>query len=241
MKILARAIKHAESLIFIDLEATGVTHEMIEIGAYRVSINKEGEPTKVYPPFKSYVTAKHPITHIVTKLTGITEETLKKEGRPFKEVMDDFKHYVGSAWRNALFVTFGSHDAYIISTSYHYNPEASQEDAHHLINRHFDFQSFLKRYVQDRNGNPYSLLNYLKVFELSFEGQEHDAVMDAYNLFRLYKAFLERTDIAAASYEMTLSHSPALPAPLKTAFAELSMGNDLTAERWKEAIAEVFK
>ncbi len=121
------------------------------------------------------------------------------------------------------------------------NEEASKEIAH-VINRYdFDFSAFLSQYVQDANSNPLSLTNYLKVFELPFEGRAHDALADAYNLLDLYKAVLVKKDILAQEYKKTLSHYHHLPAPLNKAAAALNSNTAFTPEMWDEAIAETFK
>lgn len=241
MKILSHFLHNASHLFFIDLEATGLTHEMIELGAYRVEIGKDYLVNKVYPPFKTYVRAKHPITPIVTRLTGITEETLKNKGVSFPEAIKAFRNYAGSAFRNGLFITFGPHDRTILERSLQAHPEMPPEDVEHLLKHHEDFQSFLKRFIQDEHGNPLSLSKYLKIFNLPFEGQEHDALADAYNLLRLYQSVLERPDVIAEEYEKTLSHASYLPGPLKAAFKRLSEGESLTPEAFRKALEETFR
>lgn len=241
MKIIRKAIKNAHCLVFMDLEATAFSHELIEIGAYRVLLDDMGKPIKVGPPFRRFVKARNPIGRIVVNLTGITEEKLKKEGTPFKEAIEEFRQYVGGYWKSARFVTFGSHDVVIMHSSAAMNKDADPEMTEHIIDLHFDFQSFLSQYVQDQNGNPYSLHNYLNIFEIPFEGREHDALSDAYNLYRLYNEIFIRTDILAKQYELALAHNKRLPAPLKDAFKTLSEGKDLTVDRWESSIKETFK
>lgn len=241
MKILARFLHNCPHLFFIDLEGTGLSHELIEFGAYRVEIGKDHSIAKVYPPFKVYVRAKGPVTPVVTRLTGITEEKLQKEGVPFPEAISAFRNYAGSAFRGGLFITFGSHDRTILERSMAMHPEGNPDLVIHILKQHADFQAFLKRYIQDDHGNPLSLSNYLKTFEIPFEGQEHDACADAYNLLRLYRGVSERPDVLVREYERTLSHSSSLPAPLKEAFRRLSEGETLTPENFKKALEETFR
>lgn len=242
MKIFQKAVKESNCLVFMDLEATSASHELIEIGAYRVIVSDEGAPLKVAPPFKRYVKAKSPIGYVVTRLTGITEEKLKREGIPFSRAMEEFRQYVGSYWKAARFLTFGPHDIIILSSSSERNKgEHASDIVSHVIHSHLDFQGFLSQYVQDRNGNPYSLHNYLKIFDIDFLGQEHDALADAYNLYRLYFESQRRKDILTSQYELTLSHFKRLPPPLKEAFKKLYEGEDLTLEKWKKAVEDTFK
>ena len=42
MKILDRKLRKKRTLVFVDLEGTGFSHEMIEIGAYLATLNEDG-------------------------------------------------------------------------------------------------------------------------------------------------------------------------------------------------------
>ena len=241
MKILDRKLKKKSCLVFVDLEGTGFSHEMIEIGAYLTTLNEDGTIKKVYPPFKRYVLAHHPIGRFVENMTGINERLLKKEGKPFAVVLREFRKYVGKHWDDALFVTFGNHDMVIFHKSLENNPEASDVMVKYITRNDFDFSAFLAPYVQDMNGNPLSLANYLKVFEVPFEGRAHDALADAYNLMDLYKAVLARNDILVSEYAKTLTHYNRAPFPVAKIVKKLTNGESVTPEEWNVAIMETFK
>ena len=61
MKILDRKLRKKRTLVFVDLEGTGYSHEMIEIGAYLTTLNEDGTIKKVHAPFKRYVLAHNRI------------------------------------------------------------------------------------------------------------------------------------------------------------------------------------
>ena len=206
MKILDRKLRKKRTLVFVDLEGTGFSHEMIEIGAYLATLNEDGTIKKVSAPFKRYVLAHHPIGHFVENMTHITQKFLEKEGKPFAEVLREFRKYVGKHWDDALFVTFGNHDMVIFHRSLEENEDASEVIVKYINKNNIDFSAFLSPYVQDLNGNPLSLANYLKVFGVQFEGRAHDALADAYNLMDLYKAALEKPNILIEEYAKTLTH-----------------------------------
>jgi inhibitor of KinA sporulation pathway (predicted exonuclease) len=241
MKCLEKIVKDRRALVFLDLEGTQFSHEMIEIGAYVAVLNEDLTVKKVLPGFKTFVKAHHPIGSVVIGLTGITQAKLDKEGLGFAETETRFRKYVGKYWDGSLFVTFGSHDLRIVNQSVLNNPESSREIAHEINHRDFDFSAFLSQYVQDANNNPLSLTNYLKVFEVPFEGRAHDALADAYNLLDLYQVVLARKDILAREYKKTLGHLHHLPLPLNKAVSALNGGAPFTPEMWDEAIAEAFK
>ena len=241
MKTLENEIKGIRTLVFLDLEGTQFSHEMIEIGAYRVSLRDDLTIKKVHRPFKSYVKAKHGIGRVVTKLTGITEETLQKKGVPFRVVQQELKRYLGRDWSKCLFVTFGSHDLRIIMQSALSNLDSNADAAHYVVKHDFDLQDFIARYVKDDNGNPLSLTNYLKVYHIPFEGQAHDAETDAYNLMLLYKAFIANPAINEMEYKKTLSRLHHLPIPVQHILSKLTNGNSITPKDWDDEVKESFK
>lgn len=241
MKALEKIIKDRRVLVFLDLEGTQLSHEMIEIGAYTVLINDDFSVKRVLTPFTSYVKAHHPIGPVVTKMTGITQSLLDEKGEGFAAVMQSFKRYVGKYWGRCLFVTFGNHDLRIVNQSLLNNFDADPEIAH-IINRFdFDYSAFLQQYIQDPNSNPLSLTNYLKVFQLPFEGHAHDALADALNLVDLYKAFLARPEIVAEEYKKTLSHIHHMAAPVTKVIQKLDAGETVTPEDWDKAIQDSLK
>lgn len=242
MKILDKKLKGKRCLVFVDLEGTGYSHEMIEIGAYLTTIDEQGFINKIGAPFKRYVKAHHKIGHFVENMTGITEKTLEKEGKPFAEVLKEFRKYVGKYWEDCLFVTFGNHDMVIVNRSFEENKETASEVFVRQINRaNFDFSAFLAPYVQDLNGNPLSLANYLKAFGVAFEGKAHDALTDAYNLMDLYKAVLDHPEVLKKEYMKALTHYHHAPQPVVKMIKKLTDGESVSPADWEKAVEETFE
>ncbi|MCR5491130.1 MAG: exonuclease domain-containing protein [Bacilli bacterium] len=241
MKDLEKALKGFRVLAFIDLEGTQFSHEMIEIGAYKVYLKDDLTVKKVMKPYKTYVRAKSRIGHFVTELTGITEQMLKDKGVVYRLALQGFKKYMGKDFEKALFVTFGSHDKVIFQSSLENNLDASKEDTLFILRHHFDFSAFLSRYIKDEHGNPYSLANYLKIFEVEFEGKAHDACADAENLVSLYEAFLKKKDIVKAEYKKTVARMHHFPAPLLKVAQALNEGKTVTPEEYDAYFDEVLK
>ena len=115
MNKLAKLIKKRKLIVFLDLEGTQLSHEMIAIGAIKCTINSKGRIKKYGKTFKQYVKAKNKVGKVVNKLTGISDELLKEKGINFNDLLHEFKKFVGIGWKNALFVTFGNHDYKIIT------------------------------------------------------------------------------------------------------------------------------
>lgn len=236
MRELDKALRGKRCLLFIDLEGTQTTHEMIEIGAYKVLLKPDGTVKKVFKPYHAFVLAKHRIGPIVTKLTGITDFQLKKEGIPFRLVQQQLKKYLGKDYGDALLVSYGAQDAHIILASAENNMDASMDDARLLSRHFFDLAEFVARFVRDDSGNLYSLTNILKIYQVEFQGAAHSALNDAYNLLLLYQAFLARPDITAEQYKKLLTHYNHAPVPVIRVLQQLNRGEAVTPEDWARHI-----
>lgn len=240
MEIFLRETKNVDALVFMDLEATSFTSEMIEIGAYLAEINKDGSIKKVHAPFKRYVKAKHQIGFHVAQLTGITDEKLRNEGEDFPAVLSSFRKYVGKFWDSCRFVTFSEHDMVIVKNTMAQYRDLNPSYARNIYRHHLDLQRLLDRYIQDQNGNPYSLTNYLKVFGLEFDGKAHDAIYDALNLLDLYKVAREGKEIFIKEYKNVLCGAKTRPV-VKEIIHMLSEGKTVTPEMFDALLEDTFK
>ena len=72
------------------------------------------------------------------------------------------------------------------------------------------------------------LENYLKVYEIVFEGTTHDPQDDAFNLMLLYNAFLTKKDITLREYLKRLVKGHNLPNPIKETVTRLVNGQTVT-------------
>ena len=240
MEIFLRETKNVDALVFMDLEATSFTSEMIEIGAYLAEINKDGSIKKVHAPFKRYVKAKHQVGFHVAQLTGITDEKLRNEGEDFPAVLSSFRKYVGKFWDSCRFVTFSEHDMVIMKNTMAQYRDLNPSYARNIYRHHLDLQRLLDRYIQDQNGNPYSLTNYLKVFGLEFDCKAHDAIYDALNLLDLYKVAREGKEIFIKEYKNVLCGAKTRPV-VKEIIHMLSEGKTVTPEMFDALLEDTFK
>ena len=65
---------------------------------------------------------------------------------------------------------------------------------------YLDFSYFISEFVRDKNGNPLSLVNYCKLFNVPEVGNAHDPEVDALNLAHLYEAFNENKQLVLDEY-----------------------------------------
>lgn len=238
MKELNKLLKDHLHLVFIDLEGTQVTHEIIEIGAYKVDLRKDLTVKKIFKPFKVYVKPKGGIGNFVTKLTGIDSKIIREKGITFRLAQQQLQKYVGRQYKKCLFVAYGDQDAKMFIASAEHNMDASMEEARYVSKHTVDFAAFLKHYVTDEHGNGRSLSHNLELFNVKFEGQAHDACADAYNLILLYKAFLEKKDIVREEYRKTLLRSRSVPEPIRKIVTKIAETGSATIDDLNRSIDE---
>jgi len=241
MKALEKAIRGKRNLVFFDLEGTGTAHEIIEIGAYNVSLHEDSSIKGISKGFSTYVKAHSPIGPIVTRLTGIDEETLRRKGLLFPTAWRNFEKFVGKNKGKCTYIAFGNQDLKIIESSIYFNGDYGVDFAREIHKNFLDLSAFISIYVKDENNNPLSLSNYLKLFGVPFEGQAHDAMADAYNLIGLYNAFLTKPDVVEAEYMKVLSRLSHLPSPIQKVLRKLNSGENVTPDDYEKAIAEALK
>lgn len=222
--------------MFLDLEGTQFSHEMIAIGAVHVVLGKNGRVRKEFPGFKRLVLAKNHIGKVVVELTGLTDAAIKAEGISYRKAMEELKKYVGRAYAKSLFITFGTHDLRIVSQSVSHNLDADKEDARFIAKSNLDLSAYISKYVKDGNGNPMSLENYLKIFGLAFDGTKHDPLDDARNLVRLYSALFDSENLLAEEYKKVLAKSHHLPQPLPEMINQLVSGREVTPDDFDRMI-----
>lgn len=238
MKQLLKALRGRQCLVFLDVEATQIHHEIIEIGAVKALLDEQGRIKKQFKGFKTYVKPKEKIGSFVSTLTGITESLIEKKGIRFAKAQEMLSRYVGADYPSCLFVTYGTQDAQMFINSAEANLDSSIIMARDLAHRVFDFEAFLNRYVPGKDGNPLSQSKALNLFELEEIGQAHDALTDATNLLRLYQAFLSRKDIVIREYLQLLAAYRKGPNPLRRVLEAIVKGETVDLPRLEQFAKE---
>lgn len=242
MKELNQYLKDRKHLIFLDFEGTQLSHEMIALGALKVDINpKTKRSKKIYPTFKKYVVSKAKIGKIVVELTGITDEYLHIHGVSFQSALLQLKKYIKIDYNKCIFVTFGSHDIRILNQSLKNNIKADKDDVKKICANHLDFSNFLSNYIKDEHGNPFSLQNYLKIFNVIPDGIAHDPSYDALNLFKLYEAVLEQPSLVEENYFKLLSKKTNYPYPIQQTLNEIFQGHKVDQDTLYNKVKEYIE
>lgn len=235
MKKIEKLLKKHQYIAFMDFEGTQFSHEMIAMGAIIAKVNKNGTVKAFKKPFKCYVKAKNKIGTYVTNLTGINDTVLKENGVCFRKAMELFKKYCGIHFsKNMSFVTFGNHDMRILSQSVMYNLDAPREICSIIMKNYIDFSTLISEFVRDDKYNPMSLVHYCELYGVKVEGNPHDPEFDAISLAYLYVEFLKRKSLTLDEYLKVLKRGNNLPVPVKNVIAKLAVGQNVSAEEFKD-------
>jgi len=173
--------------IVLDLEATcwlgkppkGI-NEVIEIGA--VKINEVGEVLGFFSKLiKPKVNPR--LSGFCKKLTGIKQEQLNVADG-YERVIDQFKEFVGVGEEEYVFFSWGDNDVTYLST----NCELHNMDEYWL----YPFIDMHKIYLQFKGKKNKSGLKHIVESEgFEFEGDQHSAYVDAYNLSKVFIKYLD--------------------------------------------------
>lgn len=241
MKKFEKLLKGHKSLVFLDFEGTQFSHEMIAIGAFHVTIDKNGYIKKNKKPFRIYVKAHNRVGKIVTDLTGITDEQLKKEGVSFFTAMSELKKYVGLSFKKSSYITFGNHDMKILSSSISYSFDFPKETVQCIQQNYIDFSAFISEFMKDDKGNPLSLIRYCDAFDVKQVGPAHDPAVDAENLAWLYDATMRKSDLLLEEYKKVLKSFNHFPQPVSNIIKKLANNENVTSEQFDDEIKQYLK
>lgn len=240
MKLILKHLKKCRHLIFLDLEGTQFSHEMIAFGAVRADLHRDGSMKKIHKGIKVYVQPKGKIGSYVAKLTGIEKELLDEAGVPYKDALEQLKKYSARIYNKCMFVTFGNHDLRILNQSLLASNDADAEIVKHICSHNIDFSTLLAEFVRDDKNNPLSLTNYCKLFSVTMEGVAHDPLYDALNLAKLYQAVYKNTGLIEMEYVKVLKNMKHLPSPIRKAVQHLANGEDVSAETFMKDVKETI-
>lgn len=228
MKKLRKLVANRKQIVFLDLEGTQFSHELISLGAVKASLNKDGTIKKLSPGFKVYVLARNPVGKIVEELTGINGALLAEKGISYEESLKLFKKYVGVNFSKSIFVTFGTHDLRILQQSLLHSPEGDHQIVKIIARNNLDLSALINEYVKDEKNNTYSLTNLCKLFGVKTDLKAHDALNDALMLSYLYSELFNNGEIIKEHYLALLLRTTNVARPIKKLLNKLNKGESVT-------------
>ena len=145
--------------------------EIIQIGAVKYNENME-----FIESYKSYVSPvlykkMEPTVH---KLTGLSISMLKKEGRPFVQVVNEFIDFIG---RDAVIMSWGAQDADILRKNCAYFCKGMPIT---FLKKFADVQRYVTNLLSESGNNQVGVKTAADKLFIPYEEEElHDALVDA--------------------------------------------------------------
>ena len=238
MKLIKRALKDSNQIIFMDFEGTQLTQEIIAIGAVKVTLDNKNFIKKVHNPFKIYILAEGVVGPIVTSLTGITDIFLFEHGETFINALQKFKKYCGENLTHTSFMTYGTFDMRLLHQTSLMNKCENDELIQEIYRKNIDFSNILSKYCRSSRNEMLSLNDALRKFNITPRGDAHDPQFDAMNLSFLYNAFLKEKNILKDEYYKVLTQNPKLPVPVSKLLHKLLVEGTITEKDFMNFIEE---
>ncbi len=143
--------------------------EIIQIGAVRVS-----EEQNIQDEYQRLILPKYykRLNKRVSSLTGIKEAQLKAEGRPFPEVMEEFREWCG---RDCVFLTWGFDDIRILKENM-----ALHDIESDWVDRWYNAQLIFNAQTDGTSAQK-ALKTAMEIFGIEPVRQAHDALGDAFH------------------------------------------------------------
>lgn len=160
--------------VVLDIETSGLSaekNEIIEIGMLKVNKNQ------VIDKFQVLIKPKCRIASFIEELTGITNESLKKEGRIISEVLPAVRSFIG---KNVL---VGHNITFDINFLNHaYRAYGTNE----VCNKYLDTMEMYTKFLNGRKASK-KLVDVAKNFAITI-GKQHRGLEDCYTIKAVYEA-----------------------------------------------------
>ncbi|QOR64722.1 exonuclease domain-containing protein [Cytobacillus suaedae] len=155
--------------------------ESIRLGA--VKYNIETKETEFFDRFIKPL-SNEPLSRFCKDLTGISDTDLA-EADSFTIVFEEFLTWIGGV-KKSRFFSWSNSDLIRLKmdATIHGLPETTITK---IEKRYVDFQAIFTKRVTKLN---YSVENALKLYDLTFFGDAHNPMYDAFNTLRIYLEFL---------------------------------------------------
>jgi CRISPR-associated protein Cas2 len=164
--------------VVLDLETSGLnpeTDEIIEVGMLKIQENK------IIESFQSLIKPQHPVSNFIEKLTGITNESLKKDGKEIGKVLNSVKEFIDGntlvghninfdiGFLNHAFITYG------------YNK---------IDNECYDTMKMYSNFLNGKKASK-KLANVANAFDINVD-KEHRGLADCYTIKAVYEVLSQK-------------------------------------------------
>ena len=243
MELLKPLLQSAKNLLFLDLEGTQYTHEIIAIGAVLVSCDEKYVPYGEVKTFKRYCLTNSSIGSVIRTMTGIDEKFLKQNGISYRQALVELNDFLSTSTRSLKILVYGNNDAKMVKTSYKVleNPLPFETNfTNFLINNIVDIEKVLNFFLRGKRSDMLSLVHLRQLLELPSNGKAHDPLNDAKDLYDIYKAFVSDKERMKRTYRSLLKNADLIPSPIVSIIYDLLNGKSVTPEDLERCLDNYF-
>lgn len=155
----------------------------IRLGAVKYTISTE--TVDYFDQFIKPINSR-PLSPFCKHLTGISDSDLEN-AQPFDIVFEDFLNWVGGI-KKTQFFSWSKSDLSRLKLDAERH-QISNLTIKKIEKRYIDFQAIFTKRVSKTQ---FSVENALQLYNLSFIGEKHNPMYDAYNTLRIYLSFLNK-------------------------------------------------
>ncbi len=182
--ILSKKIDGKDIIVFFDIEGTGFTHKVISLSFIGYQLKDRIQIGEKVFSYQRYILCQDKIGKVVSELTGIDKDLLKREGIKFEVAIKDIINLL-RPYKRRVFISYSSFDLTMIK--YSIDDEIYQRDFFaNIKNNYFDFYNYLTRLICDDKGYSLSIQRLLKRFKIEDGFQFHNSLDDALALKEIY-------------------------------------------------------
>ncbi len=164
----------------LDLEMNKPSNSIIEIGA----VCLDAKTGKITNSFSTLVDPQEPLDPFIVQLTTITQADLAHQPK-IKEALNNFNEWMTSVGCHKMVSAWGS-DWHLVLNQF------KQHGIHFEHPKHLDIKvmASVLRCAFPNTKSKGGLANTMALFDIPFEGQQHQALVDASNTARLLFKFV---------------------------------------------------
>lgn len=155
--------------------------EIISIGVVKFSL-KTRKVDKFYSIIKPKIQTI--LSERCKEITGLTQEDINN-GIDFRESMKLLEKWIGDG--KVIFISWGKEDIKALKNNSRLYGNENQI-VYKARKNYIDFQKEFSYYHENMN-QVISLKNSIELLGMKFKGEQHNALNDAYNLYRVYRKY----------------------------------------------------
>mgnify|MGYP004485905551 FL=1 len=151
------------------------------------------------------------------------------------------REYIGDYLNHTLFVCFGNNDTRMLIESMRISHPKNQPLAKTWLPHFFDLMTFMSQFIRDDKNNTFSLINFLKLYNIEPTGVSHNPLNDAKDLKNLYIKFLNDKETLLIEYRKLLLKMKLIPEPVKKLLFDIMDDKEINKDIFNQYLKDYLE